>query len=154
MNFDELIGQTFHENQIYEMLHFEIEQNFKNYFSKFIHIYFEHLDAGQICILEIVYLADEKTMYITNRQILGTKGWLEIYHHSKHMELMICRKDRSGKFSVMGPSMNHTQTFQRADFTPLEITRELTPEEERAAFAELAGMFDEHVQLSKPKIAV
>ena len=154
MNLEVLVGKTFEENCLYEVLHFDIQQNFKSYLSKFVHIYFDHLEASQIRINEIRHLEDQKALYVVNRQIIGVKSWIEIYDHFNQIDLMICRQDRSGKFSIIGPTLNFTQIFRYRCFDRYDHIKSPTPEEARQAFAELAGIFDDHVEISKPKIAV
>ena len=153
MNLKKLVGEIFQENLLYEILQFDIEQNLDKYLSKFIHIYFDHLDAGQIRVTEIAFMADENTLYATNRRIIGQKAWIEIYDHSNHIDLMICRQDRSGKFSVTGPRINQTQSFRRKSYDLPTRPRSLTPEERLQAFAELCGQLEYHL-VSKPKKAV
>ena len=53
MDFNKLIGKNFLEDQIYEILHFDIEANFTVYSDKFIHIYFSHLEFEKIALIKL-----------------------------------------------------------------------------------------------------
>ena len=149
-----LIGEIFHEDQIYEILHFDIEGNFNSYSEKFIHIYFSHLESGKIHIDQVSMMQNEDEMYAVNRKILGQQGWIEIYDHEAHVDLTLFRKNRSGKVSIIGPELNMTQKFHDKSYDLPDVIVKLTEAERRQAFAELAGLFDGELKASKPKKAV
>ena len=103
---------------------------------------------------EIVFMRDEDALYVVNRKIIGKQGWIEIYNQFRNISLMLCRKNRSGKFSVIGPDINHKQYFDCKSYERPDPAITLTPEQIRQAFAELASVFDDHRKMSKPKISV
>ncbi len=154
MDFNKLIGEIFLEDQIYEILHFDIEANFKHYSEKFIHIYFSHLEFGKIHIDQVLMMQNEDEMYTVNRKIIGQQGWIEIYDHDAHVDITLYRKNRSGKVSIIGPELNMTQKFHDTNYdVPTNIPK-LTEEERRRAFAELAGLFTDDLKASKFKKAI
>ena len=154
MDLNKLIGQIFLEDQIYEILHFDIEANFEIYSEKFIHIYFSHLEFGKIQIDQVSMMQNQDELYAVNRKILGLQGWIEIYDHEAHIDLTLFRKNRSGKVSIIGPELNMTQKFHDKSYDLPDVTVKLTEAERRQAFAELAGLFADELKSSKPKKAV
>lgn len=154
MDLSKLIGQIFHDDHIYEILHFDIESNFKVYAGKFIHLYFTHLDNGYIRIDALAQFQDQDLLYAAKKKILGQMAWLEIYEHGHHIDLTIVRKDRSGKISIIGPRINLTQKFREESYDLPVRSEPMTAEEIRRGFAELAGFIENHEELSKPKKAM
>ena len=146
-----LVGKIFDENEIFQLLRFDIEENFKFYLKKYIHIYFNHLDNRKIKINEVVFLYDDASLFAVNRQIIGTKAWIEIYNNSNHIDLTICRKDRSAKYSAFGPNLNYQVDIQKNSYRNPEMVAKLSPEEIREAFAELSGLFETRPINSDPK---
>ena len=71
MNFQALIGKTFSEIELYEVLLFDIEANFEKHLSTFIHIYFERISVEKIKINEIVSFENDNDYYQTKRKIVN-----------------------------------------------------------------------------------
>ena len=154
MDLNQLVGQILSEDQIYEVLLFDIEGNFNNYSEKFIHIYFSNRGDGKIHIDQISMMQSEDELYSVNRRILGHQGWIEIYDHDRHIDLTLFRINRSGKLSIIGPELNLTQKFNDLSYDLPTEPIELTEEECREAFADLADLLVGHINTSKPKKAV
>ena len=155
MDFRNLISPTFSENAFYELLLFEIEENFELYFSKTIHLYFDRNEDGKIKINEQINFKDAYEMDKTERKIIEKKEWFHIYENCGHINLMLCRFDRTGKISVIKRNETRTEDWRHgwADEGQKKL---LTPDEIRQAFGELAGFFhdQQEIQKSKPKKAV
>ena len=148
MNFKNLIGQKFFENEFYELLLFEIEEKREQYFSKFIHFYFDRTEDKKIQITELAYFKDRTEMNQKSRSMIEKKEWFEIYENHGHIDLLLCRFDRSGTRSVVYEDKTRTQiaSFSWADETP---HTPMTPDEIREAFQELAGVFQNQLDLQK-----
>lgn len=148
MDFQKLIGQTFQENEFYELLLFEIEENFTQYFSKFIHFYFERTSDKKLKILEIVYFKDSVELNKKSREIIEKKEWFGIAQNHNHLNLLLCRFDRTGHASSVWKDSTRTQDwcFGWADEEPYVP---MTQEEIREAFQELCGVSLEQQELQK-----
>ena len=156
MDFQALVGKTFSESEFYETLLFEVEENFELYLSKHLHFYFDRLSAEKIRINEVVCFPDRSTITKQKKKIIEDKEWFEINEDHGHINLSLCRFDRSGKGSTIERNHTHTQEkwFSWADEYPSQGP--LSPEEIRQGFRELAGMFEskEHEPQLRPKKAV
>lgn len=150
MNFENLVGQIFQENELYELLLFEIEENSEAYFSKFIHIYFDRVEDEKIQMTEVNYFKDVDVMDKKARSMIEKKEWFEIYEHHGHVDLIFVRFDRSGKVSIIKKNETRTQDSRIgwADETP---HKPMTRDEIRQAFQELRGVFQNHQELQKLK---
>ena len=148
MNFDDLIGKTYSEQELYELLLFELEENLEKHFSEHIHLYFDRIENQKICLKEVVHFKDREELYKTNRAIIEKREYFEITHIQNHIDLMLCRFDRTGYVSIVGKDFTHTQDWCRgwADEIP---HKPMTPEEIRQAFRELAGFFEDQQELQK-----
>lgn len=163
MDLQSLVGQTFFENEFYELLLFEIEENFSKHLDKYIHFYFDRTPDKKIKISEIVFFKTSNELDKTSRKIIEKKEWFEIIESHGHIDLVLVRFDRTGSVSVVyrnsplfGDS-TRTQEWKMgwADEKP-SLGRPLTPEEIRKGFQELAGIFEDQIEKQKlgPKKAV
>ncbi len=151
MDFSNLVGQTYHENQIYELLQFDIETNFDFYMGKYFLMYFEPLSEGRLKITELLTPENEDDHYKIKRRDLGKRAWLEAYENHGHIDLQLCRQDTSGKLSIIWKTRTHSQEVRGRCFADDGIDPNrprLTPDEIRQAFRELMGIFDDHEQMS------
>ena len=148
MDFKNFIGQKFYENEFYEILLFEIEQKREQYFSKFIHFYFDRTDDKRIHITELAYFKDATEMDQKSRSMIEKKEWFEVYDNHGHIDLLLCRFDRTGMRSVVYEDKTRTEDWGVgwADETP---HTPMTRDEIREAFKELAGVFQNQQDLQK-----
>jgi hypothetical protein len=159
MDFQSLVGRTFHENQIYELLQFDAESNFDFYVGKYFTIYYEPLPEGCLKITELIESCCHDEYFAMKRRDLGKRSWLEIYENHGHIDLHLCRQDTSGKLSVVHKTHTHFQEVRGRCFADEGVDSNappMTPEQIRQAFRELMGICDDHEQMnkSKTKIAV
>lgn len=148
MDFKSLIGQKYQENEFYELLLFEVEENFELHFSKFIHFYFDRIENQKIKINEVIYFKDSYEMDKKSRQIVEKKEWFEIDQNHGHLNLLFCRFDRTGLTSSIRKDSTRTEEWCHgwADETPRKL---MTPDEIRQGFQELAGFFQSQQELQK-----
>lgn len=151
MNLKNLVGKTFQENELYELLLFDIEENFEHYFAKFIHFYFDRIENKKIKITQVVYFKDSKEVNIKGRALIKKKEWLEISQNQNHFNLLLCRFDRTGFVSSIWKDHTRTQEWchgwadERPDLGPM------TADEIRQAVYELSGFFSDQQELQKLK---
>ena len=140
MEFENQIGKTFFEKEFYELIQFELEKNFEQHFSQFIHFYFERIENAKIRITEIAHFFDSKEMNKKGREIIEKREWFEIAENHDHLNLILCRFDRTGLASSIWKNSTRTEDWKRgwADEKPYEP---MTPDEIRLGFRELAGFF-------------
>ena len=148
MNFQDLVGKTFQESELYELLLFELEENFENNFSKFIHIYFDRVESNKIRVTELVHFQDTMTMDKKSREIIEKKEWFEIDENQCHLNLLLCRFDRTGFTSSIWKDETRTEQWQHgwADERP---RKPMTAEKIRLACLELMGVFQDHQEKQK-----
>lgn len=148
MDFKNLVNQTFSEIEFYELLLFDIEENFEYYFSKFIHFYFERSKDKKIKITEVRYFNDDSEMDKQARSIIEKKEWFEIYENHGHIDLLLCRFDRTGTRSVVRNNETRTEDWRSgwADEVP---RKPMSRDEIRVAFQELAGVFQNEQEMQK-----
>jgi hypothetical protein len=157
MDLKSLIGQTFHENQIYELLQFDIEENIDSYMGKYYLMYYELLPEGYLMMTELLESYGHDEHYKIIRRDLGKRAFLHIYEHYKHVDLHLCRADATGKLSVIRKTHTHFQEVNGWSFADEGVDPnrpKLTPEQKRQAFRELMGIFDTHEQMSKSKTKI
>ena len=142
MKCENLIGKTFFENEFYELLLFDIEENFEQYASKYIHFYFRRLAGKKIMITELAYFDSPKEMDNLNRKIIEKREWFEIEKKHNHISLTLCRLDRSGTLSIIEKDSTHTQDWQHGWGSERHYSGPMTPNEIRQAVLELSGFFD------------
>lgn len=151
MNLSSLIGKTFQENQLYELLLFDIEENFAQYSSKHIHFYFDRIKNDKIKVTQIVYFRSSVEIDLKDRTIIGKQEWFEVTQNDDHFNLLLCRFDRTGFASSIWKESTHTQDWclgwadEGPDLGPM------TPKEIRQAALELGGFFEDQQELQKLK---
>lgn len=155
MNFNELINKTFTEDEIFELLVFEVEEDFENYLGKHCHLNFEPLAENRIRITELLTFRDADEAQIVNRANLDKNNWLEITDNFGHVDVVLTHADRSHRFAVIYKDKEtYHQSGRSYCFTDeLDDLTPLTEEEMREGFAELAGCLEAY-RKSKNKIAV
>ncbi|MDZ4660561.1 MAG: hypothetical protein SGJ18_02960 [Pseudomonadota bacterium] len=149
MKFENLIGQVFFENEFYELLLFDIEENFEQYFSKFIHFYFDRVEGKKIIITELAYFKDSKEMNKESRKIIEKKEWFEVCQNHNHFNLLLCRFDRTGFVSSVEKDSTLTQEWRRGWADEEPDLGPMTPDEIRQAVRELSGFFCDQQELQK-----
>ncbi len=150
MNFKALLGQTFTETELYELLLFEIEENFEQYFSKFMHLYFDRSENKKIKITEVHYFKDDSEMDKKARSMIEKKEWFQLYETHKRLDLLLVRFDRTGTHSSVKKNKTRTEDW-RAGWADERPRKPMTREEIQEAFCELAGVFQNAQELQKSK---
>ena len=156
MDFNALKGKTYFEAELYELLLFEIEENFNDFFGQFVHLYFERTNDGKIMINDVLSFSDGAKADEKSRSIIEKKEWLEILENEDHIDLFLVRLDRTGSISVAWKDRTLTHPWKYGWLDEGPPRPPLTPEEIRLAFNELLGVFEDQQELqkSKSKIAV
>jgi hypothetical protein len=155
MDFKSLVGQTFHENQIYEILQFDIEENFESYKGKFFLMYYEPLAEGRLKITEFLEFYNDDDYFAVLKRDVGKRAWLEIYDNHGHIDLQLNRQDTSGKVSVIRKTHTRVEEVPGWSFAELDSNQpKLTPDQIRQAFRELMGLFDTSDQTDKSKTKI
>lgn len=149
MNFEDLVGKIFQENEFYELLLFEVEENFERYFSKFIHFYFDRTEDMRIRITEVVYFKDSDEIYKRSRSIIEKKEWFEIAQNHNHLNLLLCRFDRTGWDSAIWKDSTRTQEWRHGWADERPERGPMTPDEIRQGIRELCGFFEDQQELQK-----
>ncbi len=150
MNFENLVGETFSETEFYELLLFEIEENFEQYFSQFMHFYFDRSEYKKIKITAVFYFNDDAEMDKKARSMIEKKEWFEIYDNHGHIDLLLCRFDRTGTRSVVRKDETRTEDW-RSGWADENPHKPMTRDEIREAFQELMGVFQDQQDLQKLK---
>lgn len=155
MDINELVNKTFTEDEIFELLVFEVEENFEKYLGKHCHLNFEPLGEEQIRITELLTFNDADEAHIVNRTNLDKNNWLEITDNFGHVDVVLTHADRSHRFAII---YKDKETYYQSgrSYCFLDEYDDLTPlteEEMRQGFAELAGCLEAYSK-SKSKIAV
>src|SRR3989338_391590 len=148
MNFENPIGQIFSEAQFYELLLFNIEENLAKYRSKFIHFYFERTADKKMNITEIIYFNNAREMHQKARLNIEKKEWFEIYDNHGHIDLLLCRFDRTGVRSVVRENKTRTEDW-RLGWADEKPHPPMTRDEIREAFQELMGDFQDQQNLQE-----
>ena len=157
MNFDELIGQTFSENELFELVLFEVESHYDQHFSDSMNIFFERIENQKIKVTQITHFENLDALDKHERQNIEKKEWISIDTSHGNIRLMLCRFDRTGQLAVVSKTgtrrqESHLSWFDEYDF----YGKPITEEEMRLGFQELCGVFQNHEskQKLKPKKAV
>lgn len=142
-----MVGQTFQENEFYELLLFELEEHFEQNFSKFVHFYFDRTECKNIQITEVINFEDSYEMNRLGRKIIERREWFEIDENHDHLNLLLCRFDRTGFTSSVWKDSTRTEEWRHgwADETPDRPP--MTRNELRQAFQELSGVFHSQQEL-------
>ncbi len=151
MNFENLIGKTFQETELYELLLLELEEKFEQNFSKFMHFYFVRTAHNNIRITEIVHFLNSIDIHKKNREIIEKREWFEIARNHNHLNLILCRFDRTGLHSSIWKDSTRTQEWSRSWADEEPDLGPMTPEEIRQAVCELRGFFEDQQELQKSK---
>ena len=151
MNFENLAGKIFQENELYELLLFELEEKFEQYFSKFIHFYFTRTADSKIKVTEITHFKNSTEMNKKSREIIEKREWFEIDENHNHLNLILCRFDRTGFASSIWKDSTRTQEWARGWADEGPDLGPMTPDEIRQAVYELSGYFKDKQELQKSK---
>lgn len=149
MNLDSLIGKIYYEKEFYELLLLDVEENFEQYSSKFIHFYFDRVENSQIKITQIVNFQNDIEIDNKNRSIIEKKEWFEISQNDNHFDLMFCRFDRTGFISLIFKDSTHTQEWKHGWADEFPDSEPMTPDEIRQAFFELSGILTDQQEKQK-----
>jgi hypothetical protein len=91
-----LKGKTYFEAELYELLLFDIEENFIDYIGHFVHLYFERAGDGKIKVNEIVHFENNDFLDQKSRSIIEKQEWFQIVENQNHIDLLLVRFDRTG----------------------------------------------------------
>lgn len=152
MNLNDLVGKTFQERELFELLQFDIEENFERYALIYVHMYFKRTGGSEIVITEITYFENSDEIYKKSREQIEKKEWLEIAQNENHFNLLLTRLDRTGYLASIRkdkPTISHDWKRGWLDETPDQGP--MTPDELRQGFLELAGVFLGQQELEKLK---
>jgi hypothetical protein len=153
MDNSNLCGKIFSENELYELLLFDIESNFSHYYGLNLHIYFDRIENQKIKITEIIYFKNKNDLFEHSCSVVGKRNWFEITPVGNHINLYLTRLDRNGKYSAIFKDRTRTEEAGRCWPDEMSDYKPMTEDELRQAFRELAGMFEEP-QNSRSKKAV
>ena len=78
MYYETLIGKPYFEEELYEVVLFELEKNTAFYFDKYFHLKLEILPNGKFVIKEIVYFTDRAIAREISRNQHGKVAWFKI----------------------------------------------------------------------------
>lgn len=151
MDLNNLIGQIFQENELYEFLLFDIEENFEQYLSKYIHFYFARIENRKIEVTQIAYFKNSIEIDKRDRAIVEKQEWFEIAQNHNHFDLLLCRFDRTGFVSSIWQDHTHTQECHLGWADEGPDLGPMTPREIRQAILELGGFFEDQLELQKLK---
>jgi hypothetical protein len=155
MDLKSLVGQTFHENQIFEQLQFDIEESFESYKEKFYLLYYEPLTEGHLKITEFQEFDSDEEFTAALKRDVRKRAWLEIYDNYGHIDLQLNRLNTSGKRSVVRKTHTRFEEVPGWSFAESDPNRpKLTPDEIRQAFQELMGLFDTQEQMNQSKTKI
>jgi hypothetical protein len=146
MDLKSLVGQTFSESDFYELLLTDIEDHFDEYWSHFVHIYFEREDFTKIKISDIVFFQNIFEMTNESKKIIEKKEWYEIAENNgHHFNLLLVRFDRTGFMSSIKREATHTEEWSRGWAVENPASPPMTSDEMRQAFLELSDLFSEQM---------
>jgi hypothetical protein len=156
MNFNNLSGKIFSENELYELLLFDIENNLNSYSGLNVHIYYDRVENQKIKVTEVIYFSNITESHKQARAVTGKREWFEIAENEEHSNLYLTRLDKTGKSSSIFEEFTNTDESTRGWPDESANHKPMTEEEIRQGFRELAGMFEEpqYSQISRPKKAV
>jgi hypothetical protein len=153
MDTNNLYGKIFSENELYELLLFDIEDNLISYSSLNVHIYFDRVENQKIKVTEVIYFSNINESHKQARAMTGKREWFEIAENEEHSNLYLTRLDKTGRSSSIFEEFTHTDESTRGWPDEFADHKPMTEDELRQAFRELAGMFEEP-QNSRSKKAV
>jgi hypothetical protein len=152
MDFQILVGRSFTETELYELLLFELEDNFTKHLGINLHIYFERLGNSRIKVVEFVRFEDDGEMIKVSRSLLEKREWLEIEGNYGILNLLLCRFDRTGWLSsIQSEGIVHTQPWCESAVGERSVSAPMTGDRICLAFRELAGFLKGHQDLKNLK---
>ena len=148
MNFDDLVGKNFQEQELYQLLVFDIEENFEDFFGKAMHLYFERVADKKITITKVVNFKDADEMDLKSRSNIEKAEWFNVYENCGHIDLMLVRFDRTGQISIVRKNNTHHQNtvLGWADET---LSNPPTVDQIRQAFRDLSGYLEHESKIQK-----
>lgn len=155
----ELTGQTFSENELFEVVLFEVESDYDQHSSDCMNIFFERIENKKIKVTEIIRFEDIAALDKCERQNIEKKEWISVDGKSGSIRLMLCRFDRTGELAVVYNDNTRTRR-EESHLSWLDeyedYGKPLTEEEMRLGFQELCGVLqsNELKQNLKPKKAI
>jgi hypothetical protein len=152
MDTGDLHGKIFSENELYELLLFELEANFSHYYGQNLHIYFDRLKNYKIKVIEVRYFENNEECQKCARATIEKKEWFEISVVGKHIDLVLNRLDRTGLLSAIFHDHSRTETWKRGWADELPDHGPMSEAEIREAFRELAGMIEEPQYLQDSRL--
>ena len=151
----DLVDKTFTEDEIFELIVFEIEENFENYLGRHFHLNFILLENSSIRISKLLTFSDADEAHVINRANLDKHNWLEITDNFGHVDVVLTHADRSHRFAII--HRDEETFYQSGKFysfaDEFNNSGPLTEEEMREGFAEMAGGLEAYKK-SKNKVAV
>lgn len=138
MSFDKWIGQTFLEAELYESVLFQMEENFEQYLGQRLHLYFKRGNCGKVQVSGLAEFESDSAIYRENRRLIGKQEWIEIDARWDHINVLLCRLDRTGTLSSVHRDFTRSQDWMRSWVDELPSQEPMTPLEIQDAFRELA----------------
>jgi hypothetical protein len=143
MDLNSYVGQKYQESEFYELLLFEVEENFDFFHDKYLNFYFDRTADGKIVITELVFFLDSEEMNQVGRKIIEKREWFQVGANPNRNDLLLVRLDRTGTLSIVKRTGTHSEQWCHgwADEEPLGPP--LTPDEIREACRELCGFYED-----------
>ena len=155
MDLKELVNKTYTEDEIFELLVFEVEENFQHYLGKHFHLNLQRISNALIRVTELIEFKTNDETCLQNRANVDNTTWIEVTDNCGHVDVALTRIDRSYQFAMMNQDKDtYFQSGKYCSFGGEAVdTTPLTEEEMREGFAELQGCLQAYKK-SKGKIAV
>ena len=151
MTFENLIGQIFYESELFELLQLEIEENFDQYLTINLHIFFERSSSQTIEVSEIIWHENSEQLHAMNKKAVEKREFFYIYFNHGHIDLGLCRFDRSNPIAVIRKNDTFKQDWGYLCYADEFPDEEITSEEIRRAFAELSGCLEKYQETPTSK---
>ena len=155
MEIKDLVNKIFTEDEIFELLVFEVEENFEKYLGRHFHLDLQLQNNSFVIVTRLTLFNNNDETCIRNRAIVDKAYWIEVTDNGGHVDISLTRPSRSHRFAIV-----HAQKdtfFQDGSYrsfgNEFEDDTPLTEDEMREGFAELAGCLEEYKK-SKNKMAV
>ena len=100
MNLNDLVGKTFTEDEIFELLVFEVEENFQSYLGKHCHLNLELLEKV-LKVTVIEEIKNEDDLHQLNRKKFDKKEWIYLSDNFGHIDIVLIRKDRTNRIGIV-----------------------------------------------------
>jgi hypothetical protein len=143
MNLNAFVGQKYHETEFYDLLLFEVEDNFDFFHDKYLNFYFDRTADGKIVITELKFFEDSEEMNQVGRKIIEKREWFQVGANPNRNDLLLVRLDRTGTLSIVKRTGTHTEEWCHGWIDEEPPRAPLTPEEKRQAFLELCGFLED-----------